>query len=250
MKEKKLISFYGDPELKKKYVERAIAHRKADEIVQGQYWEDGKGCCIGCLAHVNTGAHAYLEGKTGVRRNIYRLADRIFEELTKKECKRFPEQLIKALPVRSDLSLVLPKFFIKLLKRSKRHCSSKGMQATEQIIKMYKNLLKGKVYSKEEWRAAAAAAAAADDAAAAKYAAKYAAAAAAADDAAAAVAKYAAKYAAAAAKYAADAADDAAKYAAAAAKYAAKYAADDAAKYAADARHLEFSKQKKDLLIF
>ena len=45
-----MLAFHGKPELKQFYVERAIKHREADEIVQGYgYWENGKGCAVGCL---------------------------------------------------------------------------------------------------------------------------------------------------------------------------------------------------------
>ncbi len=40
-------AFKGKKEIKKKYLDRVIAHRKADEIVKGAYWENGKGCAVG-----------------------------------------------------------------------------------------------------------------------------------------------------------------------------------------------------------
>ena len=45
---KKLRAFRNDPKLKAKYLERVMAHEKADEIIQGIYWQDGKGCAVGC----------------------------------------------------------------------------------------------------------------------------------------------------------------------------------------------------------
>ena len=39
---KKLLAFHNDPEIKAKYVARVKAHQKADEIIKGRYWENGK----------------------------------------------------------------------------------------------------------------------------------------------------------------------------------------------------------------
>jgi hypothetical protein len=47
-----ILSFHGKQELKDEYVARVKAHRLADEIRQGYYWQDGKGCQWGCTLHV------------------------------------------------------------------------------------------------------------------------------------------------------------------------------------------------------
>jgi hypothetical protein len=41
---KKLIAFHGSQEIKDKYIARVKAHQEADQIIKGQYWENGKGC--------------------------------------------------------------------------------------------------------------------------------------------------------------------------------------------------------------
>lgn len=46
-------AFHGDLKIKEKYLVRIRAHAAADEIVKGQYWEDGKGCAVGCTIHSN-----------------------------------------------------------------------------------------------------------------------------------------------------------------------------------------------------
>lgn len=43
-----LLVFHGKPAVKAKYLKRVRAHAKADEIVSGRYWENGKGCAVGC----------------------------------------------------------------------------------------------------------------------------------------------------------------------------------------------------------
>lgn len=42
-----MIAFLNDIEIKTKYLDRVKAHAKADEIVKGQYWQEGKGCAVG-----------------------------------------------------------------------------------------------------------------------------------------------------------------------------------------------------------
>jgi len=39
-----LIAFHGKSTIKKKYLARVNKHAKADEIIKGIYWENGKGC--------------------------------------------------------------------------------------------------------------------------------------------------------------------------------------------------------------
>lgn len=51
--------------VKKKYVARAKAHQKADEFVQGSYWDGKKGCCVGCLAHCDENAHTAKSNAKG-----------------------------------------------------------------------------------------------------------------------------------------------------------------------------------------
>jgi hypothetical protein len=45
-----LRAFHGDPAIKATYLARVHAHAAADEIVQGKYWEGGKGCAVPSLA--------------------------------------------------------------------------------------------------------------------------------------------------------------------------------------------------------
>jgi hypothetical protein len=49
-----LIAFHNDQKIKDKYLARVEAHRKADEIIKGKYWENGKGCAVGCTLKLLT----------------------------------------------------------------------------------------------------------------------------------------------------------------------------------------------------
>ena len=83
---------------------------------------------------------------------IIHLKDQISRGLPEKEAKEFNLEFSKVFNVGADLSLVIPRFLIKLLNRSKLLCDKQGLEVTNKIIEMYENVLKGKVYSQEEWR--------------------------------------------------------------------------------------------------
>jgi hypothetical protein len=52
-------TFHGRLSIKKKYVARVRGHRLADQIVKGKYWENGKGCAVGCTVHSASHAAAF-----------------------------------------------------------------------------------------------------------------------------------------------------------------------------------------------
>ncbi len=207
-----LRAFHGKAAIKKKYLARVAAHRKADEIISGVYWEEGRGCAVGCTLH--SGSHAAYETELGIPTVLARLEDRLFEGLFRQSpavAKDWPERFLSAAKVGADLSMVWPKFALWLLVDKKlgviRFAKKESTKsAIQNVGALYQRWISGDKPESSEWesvrRAAAYTAAAAD----------------------------AAAYAAAAAAYASAAAADAAAYAYAAAADAAAYA------YAADAR--------------
>jgi hypothetical protein len=232
-------AYHNDPTIKEEYLARVMAHRLADEIIKGTYWQDGKGCAVGCTIHSNN--HNAYETELGIPTVLARLEDGIFESLPNERAKIWPEEFLRAINVGADLSGVWPKFAIWLLtdeiygvlQYAKTEAQKKAIQDVAEAYKHPENL------APDDWlqlRNAADAAAYAHAAYAAAYAAAHAAAYAA--DAAAADAHAAYAYAA-----AADAA--AAAYAADAAAAAAAYAADaDAAAAAAADAAAAAAKQK------
>jgi hypothetical protein len=233
-----MLAFHSDSKIKKKYVSRVRAHYKADEIIQGKYWENGKGCAVGCTIEKDdvkrSGAswHQRYEDALGVPRILASLEDRIFEGLSNGNAKEFPLRFLEAITPGADLSLVIYKFFYWMLVDPKdgviQYATPDGKKAIQAVADVCQRKANGENIDLDTWlglrRDAAYAAAAADAA--------YAYAAYAAADAAYAYAAYAAADAAAAAAYAAADAADAA-YAAADAAYAADAA--DAAAAAASA---------------
>jgi hypothetical protein len=99
-----LIAYHGDPAIKSKYLNRVLAHQAADEIAHGFYWENGKGCAVGCTLHSNR--HAAYETELGVSRMLARLEDRLFEGMANGKSKEFPAKFLAAIQPGADLSRV------------------------------------------------------------------------------------------------------------------------------------------------
>ena len=106
-------AFHNDPSIKEKYLTRVQAHYKADEIIQGKYWENGKGCAVGCTIHSSD--HKNYELELGIPKNIAYLQDGIFESLPNNLAKKFPLQFLSSIKVGADLKNVNNLFTIWML---------------------------------------------------------------------------------------------------------------------------------------
>ena len=73
------LAFHNDPALAELVRGQVAAHAAADEIAQGVYWQNGKGCFIGCIAHSSDPAR--VEELTGFPVMLTKLAESIFEGL-------------------------------------------------------------------------------------------------------------------------------------------------------------------------
>ena len=106
-------AFLNDAKVQSKFLLRVQEHAVADEIVQGKYWEGGKGCAVGCTIHGSD--HSKYETQLGIPRELAYLQDAIFEALPAAEAKKFPAQFLEAIPLGADLSRVWDKFHVWLL---------------------------------------------------------------------------------------------------------------------------------------
>ncbi len=184
-------AFLNDGTIKAKYLARVKAHQKADEIIKGKYWQDGKGCAVGCTVHSDS--HNAYETELGIPRAVARIEDVIFEGLPNGQAMEWPLRFLDAVEVGSDLSMVWPKFTLWVLQGVLQYAKPKGKLAIQTVILLFQEWVNGSKPSQERFLEAKRAAYADADAYAA-YAAAYAAAAAAyadadADDAAAAARK-------------------------------------------------------------
>jgi hypothetical protein len=206
-----MLAFHNDQAIKDKYLTRVRLHREADEIIKGTYWEDGKGCAVGCTIH--SGEHKAYETELGIPQWLARVEDRLFEGMPNKDAKLWPERFLDAIKPGVDLEKVKAPFLIYVLRSALTTFDHdkypKSKKAIDDVIQLYESgeidLDKFREARDAAYAAAAyaayAAAYAADAAAYAAYAAAYAAAAYAADAAAYAAAAYAADAAARRKKY-------------------------------------------------
>ena len=110
-------------ELKPKefYLKRILDHEKADEVIRGVGYEDGKGCSIGCT--LNNYSHAAYE-KAGIGPEWLAIVqDRLFECMNADKAKTWTSVITKAIPDRlhgktdhADWDKVKAKFLIVVLK--------------------------------------------------------------------------------------------------------------------------------------
>lgn len=108
-----LRAFYNRPSIKKKYLARVQAHAEADEIIKGTYWENGRGCAVGCTIH-GSDYKAY-ETELGIPEWLARLEDTIFEGLPLDRAKLWPEEFLKATPVGAELDKIKGPFLVFVL---------------------------------------------------------------------------------------------------------------------------------------
>lgn len=151
-----MLSFHGDQNIKDKYIARVKAHAAADEIRKGVYWENGKGCAVGCTIHSRE--HAAYETELGIPEEIARLEDGIFEGLPNKIAKKFPLRFLTAIPVGVDLSKVLHQFMHWLLVGEEygvlQFADKNGKIDINNVAELLKRTIDGEKVDLETWKAA------------------------------------------------------------------------------------------------
>ena len=191
-----MLAYHNDPKIKGDILAQLEAHRAADEIVKGQYWDGGKGCAVACTVHSSD--HMQYEERFGIPVMLARLEDSLFEGLPNDIAQQWPIRFMSAVHPGTDLSRVGWQFLHWLLTDEKVNPGindPKVASAVRQCADVLVPLTEGRAADKD------AAAEAAEAAAAAAEAAEAAAAAAEAEGAAAAAAAWAAEAEGAAAAY-------------------------------------------------
>lgn len=132
-------AFHGDPKIQEMYIARVKAHALADEIVQGQYWENGRGCAVGCTIHGDD--HKKYETELGVPEELAYLQDTIFERLPLAEAKKFPLEFLQAIPLGADLTDIARLWKIRNLERLVEEQSSSNYSGKPQIIEAIRGVI-------------------------------------------------------------------------------------------------------------
>jgi hypothetical protein len=123
-----MLTFHGDPSIKDKYVRRLKAHHRADEIIKGTYWEDERGCCVGCTLHSDS--HAAYETELGLPEWYAWLIDAIFEGLPSGKAQDFAVASLGQIPVGVDIDSVRGPFLRFLTEESGDCCLDAEMSAS------------------------------------------------------------------------------------------------------------------------
>lgn len=111
--EGKMKAYHNNAALKEQVLQELKHHYDADNFIQGRYWENGKGCAIGCL--LKSGNHIEYEERFGIPVHLAQLEDKIFERLPADKAKEWPLQFMSSFEVGKDYSNVVWDFLRWLL---------------------------------------------------------------------------------------------------------------------------------------
>ena len=145
----KLLAYHNDPKIKEDILLQLKHHYDSDEIVKGEYWENGKGCAVGCTLHSSN--HKEYEIRFGIPKILAYLEDGIFEKLPNELSKEWPIRFMDAINVGADLSKVWSKFSIWMLGDPEYGVInfSKNKKVIQYIIDLYQRSLTEEVSSAE-----------------------------------------------------------------------------------------------------
>ena len=90
-------SFHNDINVKRKYVARTEAHRKADEIIRGTGWDGKRGCAVGCTLECYN--HAQYPIELGIPEWLAHVEDTLFGGISADRAMFWPSEFLLAVPV-------------------------------------------------------------------------------------------------------------------------------------------------------
>lgn len=112
---------------KSEFVKELLNHQKADNFIRGTYWNEGKGCAVGCSLEsvskvkgiiIDHKDHKSYETHLGIPEWLARLEDILFEGMNIKKSKSWPVAFAKAIRVGADLDKIKTPFIILILKHT------------------------------------------------------------------------------------------------------------------------------------
>jgi len=99
-----MLAFVETTVTKPQIIKKLKDHAKADDFIKGTYWENGKGCAVGCT--IESSNHVEYETRFGIPQMLARLEDRIFEGLPNDKAKKWPLRFMEAIKPGADLTTV------------------------------------------------------------------------------------------------------------------------------------------------
>ena len=108
-----MIAYHGSQTEKDAILKQLQLHYDADEIVHGTYWENGKGCAVGCTIHGSD--HAQYEPRFGIPQALAHLEDIIFEGMSNGKSKEWPLRFMRAIKPGAHLEHVQWAFLSRIL---------------------------------------------------------------------------------------------------------------------------------------
>jgi len=109
-------AFHNNLDIKHKYLERVRAHRKADNLIQGIGWANGRGCAVGCTLEAYD--HSLYPLELGIPEWLARLEDAIFEKIPNDKAMLWPERFLAAINPGADLEKVKMPFIVHVLNQT------------------------------------------------------------------------------------------------------------------------------------
>lgn len=102
-----ITAFYGEPLLKSAVLERLREHRRLDQLIQGTYFANGRGCQLGCLTHMTGKGSAdmaeAIERMFGIPQPVGYWLEGMFEGLNRYLCGWWATKSVESMPVGANL---------------------------------------------------------------------------------------------------------------------------------------------------
>ena len=102
-------AYDNDPEIAAQIRAQVQHHYDADEIIHGKYWEDGKGCAVGCIVHSSDHSKFDEIFGEGGEACAY-LLDALFESIPNGTAKELPRRFSLAVKSGADMRMVVPQW--------------------------------------------------------------------------------------------------------------------------------------------
>jgi hypothetical protein len=131
---------------KETWIKEMQHHQDVDSLVQGKWFENGKGCFFGCAMQTDEDALEKAAEAMGLPFWIVELAEAIFEGLEREEALKFPVEFLKAIPVDTDLEIVKHKIAVLRLSNLPHQCDE-----ITNVINLHKRVIDGEDVTEDEW---------------------------------------------------------------------------------------------------